>query len=65
MMKYSSNKELAEFVRCLVRSGWSYHRGGRHGKLTSPTGRHLTVPCSPSDRRALQNFKRDIRHLEN
>lgn len=63
MMKYSNNKDIAALVRSLIREGWRYHMGGRHGKLTSPAGQRLPVPCTPSDRRAFGNFKRDIRKL--
>mgnify|MGYP000920358706 CR=1 FL=1 len=62
-MKYSRDKNIATFVRDLVRQGWQYHMGGRHGKLISPTGRWMPVPCTPSDHRAFLNFKRDIRRL--
>jgi hypothetical protein len=65
MTQYSKNKDVAEFVRQLIKTGWRYQMGGRHGKLTSPMGKSLPVPCSPSDRRAFLNFKRDIRKLEN
>lgn len=63
-MRYCKNKDLAEFVRSLVIQGWKFCRGGRHGKLTSPSGRRISVPCTPSDHRALRNFQRDIRKLE-
>lgn len=62
-MKYSKDKNIATVVRKLVRHGWQYHMGGRHGKLVSPTGRKMPVPCTPSDHRAVHNFKRDIRKL--
>ncbi len=62
-MKYSSDKDIATLVRNLVRKGWRYHMGGRHGKLTSPAGQKIPVPCTPSDHRAFQNFKRDLRKL--
>lgn len=41
-MKYSNDKGIATLVRNLVRNGWRYHMGGRHGKLTSPAGRKDT-----------------------
>lgn len=62
-MKYSNDKDIAALVRSLIREGWRYHMGGRHGRLTSPAGRMLPVPCTPSDHRSLQNFKRDLRKL--
>lgn len=62
-MKYSKDKNIAALVRDLIREGWRYHQGGRHGKLTSPAGRRIPVPCTPSDHRAFNNFKRDLRKL--
>lgn len=36
----------------------------RDGKLQPPTGQcTLTVPRTPSDRRAWMNFRRDVRHI--
>ena len=62
-MHYSNDKNIASFVRSLVRRGWRYQMGGRHGKLISPAGRRISVPCRPSDYQAFENFKRDIRRL--
>lgn len=62
-MKYSKDRNVSDVVRDLVRNGWRYHMGGRHGKLVSPSGRRMPVPCTPSDYRAFLNFKRDIRKL--
>ena len=50
-------------VRILVKTGWLYTMGGRHGRLIAPSGRSLTVPCSPSDYRAARNFKQDIKKM--
>ena len=64
-MKYCKVPEIDELVTQLVRSGWYFQRGGRHGKLRTPQGaRALTVPISPSDRRAWLNFRRDVRHAQ-
>lgn len=62
-MKYSNDRNVSDVVRELVRNGWRYHMGGRHGKLVSPAGRRMPVPCTPSDHRAFLNFKRDLRKL--
>jgi hypothetical protein len=62
-MHYSNDKNIASLVRSLVRAGWRYQMGGRHGKLISPAGRRLPVPGTPSDFRAFDNFERDIRRL--
>lgn len=61
-MKYCSSKEIDQLIRKLVRQGWSFRRGGKHGRLTDPGGRlTLTVAKSPSDYRSLDNFRRDLR----
>lgn len=61
-MKYSSCKEIDALIRRLVGKGWSYHRGRKHGKLFAPVGGvRVTVPGSPSDWRAVMNFRRDVR----
>lgn len=61
-MKYSSCKELNALIRQLVREGWCYSRGRKHGKLFPPAGGdRITVTSSPSDWRAVMNFRRDVR----
>jgi hypothetical protein len=58
MKRYSSNKDWNFCIRRLVKLGWSYKRRGKHGCVRPPDGsRSLFVPCTPSDRRALKNFK--------
>ena len=62
-MKYSAAKEINALVQKLIKDGWTYWRGGRHGRLQAPSGHPtLTIACTPSDRRAFQNFKRDLRN---
>lgn len=62
MRRYSSCAEIDGVVRRLVREGWTFRRGGRHGRLTSPDGRNsVTVPGTPSDWRTPRNFVRDLR----
>jgi hypothetical protein len=47
-MKYSSCMEFDANIKQLVREGWSYSRGRKHGKLSPPSGSDLiTVPGSP------------------
>lgn len=61
-MKYSSNKKLNQMIRQLVRQGWSFQHGGKHGRLTHPDGwPTMTVAKSPSDCRSFHNFRRDLR----
>ena len=61
-MKYCSSKEIDALVRQLVRQGWLFTRGKKHGRLRPPCGHPaLTIPSTPSDCRAVLNFKRDLR----
>lgn len=63
-MKFNRNKDVNRLVSRLVREGWLYRRGGKHGKLFAPeaTG-FLTISASPSDHRTLHNMRRDVRKL--
>lgn len=63
MKKFSSDKDIQKCVVTLIRSGWVYMRGRKHGKLVSPEGKKIAVPGSPSDKRAYKNFVRDIKRL--
>lgn len=63
-MKYSSSKEIDALVRALIRDGWCFRRGAKHGRLYSPQGwPMLTVPGTPGDRRAFLNFRQDVRRI--
>ena len=63
-MKYCTCKEIDQLVRSLIREGWIYSRGGKHGRLLPPNGRaKLSVPHTPSDCRAFLNFRRDVRQV--
>lgn len=63
MKKYSSNKDIHKFILKLIKNKWSYASGKRHGSLYTPYGKRITVPGSPSDRRAFKNFVKDIERL--
>ena len=60
-MKYSKSKELNQIVRTLVRDGWSFRWGGKHGRISHPSGHPtLTVSTSPRDWRTVENFRHQI-----
>lgn len=63
MKRYSSNKDIHRLVRRLIKEGCSYISGAKHRRLVSPNGNKLTIPGTPSDYRAYQNFNRDARRL--
>lgn len=61
-MKYCTDKNIDKLIRRLIRQGWLFYRGGKHGRLRHPNGRPtITVPSSPGDYRSFQNFRRDLR----
>lgn len=61
MKKFTSNKDFNVCIRALCKSGCKFIRGKKHSKIVSPSGAQVAVPSSPSDKRALKNFKRDIK----
>lgn len=60
MRKWSSDKDVNEEVKRLLRNGWRDGSGRRHPIVVSPTGIRLPVPSSPSCRFAANHFKRDV-----
>lgn len=64
-MKYCSNKEIDGLIKALVKEGWIFERGKKHGKLYPPNrNRLLIVSTSPSDSHASRNFLRDVRNAQ-
>ena len=63
-MRYSCCKEIDQLVRSYLRRDWSFRRGRKHGRLFPPgCVAFVTVPGTPSDWRALANFKRDLARI--
>lgn len=61
-MKYSADKDVDLLVRALIKEGWIFRRGKKHGRLASPSGGYgITVSGTPSDHRTLLNMRRDVR----
>ena len=61
-MKYCSNKDIDKLIRKLIRKGWKFRRGSKHGRLLDPTGSHVViVASSPSDHRGYKNFVGELR----
>lgn len=61
-MKYSSHKDIHKAIRALIRKGWSFQHGSKHGKLSTPSGsRSVTVPVTPSGRNAIKTFYGNIK----
>lgn len=62
-MKFSQCKEVHQLVKSLVKAGWEPIKKSRHWQVRSPKGDVLTIPNTPSDGRALMNFKSDLRRV--
>lgn len=65
MKKFSSDKNINELVKWLIKhDGWKLKKHNKHPMLMSPCGKTQLVPSSPSDYRAYENFKNDIRRIQ-
>jgi hypothetical protein len=62
-MKYCSNKDTDQLIRKLVREGWVFKVGKKHGRLQAQSGSIVTVAKTPGDRRSFENFRRDLRRI--
>lgn len=61
MRRMIKDKDTNKFVRSLMKlSCWTAIRGTKHIALLSSLGKRITIPSTPSDRRAYINFKKDI-----
>lgn len=63
-MIYCNNKEMDKAIRLLVRRGWQYRRGKKHGVLEAPSGGRVVVSVTPSCPRTYKNFIANIRSAE-
>jgi len=62
MTTYCSDKDVNKFVKSLIKQGWTYTKGKKHGKLTADfTDVKLTISSSPGDRRYLTVLKQLMR----
>lgn len=65
MRRYSSSKDINLLIKTLLAEGWFYQAGRHHGRIRPPQGSgFVSVPCTPSDRRAFNNFSHAISRLE-
>ena len=63
-MKYSSQKDINKVIRALVREGWSFRRGSKHGPLRTPSGSDtVTVSVTPSGRNAFKIFYGNVKRV--
>jgi len=59
----SCDKEIQKKVRQLVQEGWKIEKGGKHFRLTSPSGINLSVSSTPSNKAASKGLMRDINNI--
>ena len=56
-MRYSTDQRIARAVEVLLKLGWVSKGKRRHLRLQDPvTGAVITVPGTPSDYRAVENW---------
>lgn len=60
---YTSSKDLRKHIAGLVKDGWTFKKGGKHGKLIAPNGRKMAVPVSPSSASTLVNQVHQARRI--
>ena len=63
MAYYSSSKDLRKHIAGLIKEGWTFKKGGKHGKLIAPNGRKMPVPVSPSGYNTLVNQVHQARRI--
>lgn len=61
--RFSSCQTIDRVCRDLIKSGWSIKSWNRHCRLSNTEGLTITVPGSPSDKRATLNWLSQLRHL--
>lgn len=63
-MRYSKDARISDKVAELLKDGWVIKHWSRHLRITEPKLKlTLTVPGSPSDHRAVQNWLHQIRKV--
>lgn len=62
MATYCADKDVNRYIKILIKQGWKFTRGKKHGKLTADfTSVTIVVSSSPSDKRYLVILKQLLR----
>lgn len=62
MKKYSSDKHIHQYVKKLVKEGWTFNRRAKHSELRSKDGEQIIfLSVSPSDERAIMKLKSNLK----
>lgn len=56
--------DIKKLVRQLCKEGWSLEITKKHWKIRHPKGRLVSFSATPSDRNAINNFRRDINRVK-
>lgn len=63
MANLSTDKNINDFCNCLLATHlWMVARKGKHvilKHISDGASKFIIVPCTPSDKRAFPNFRRD------
>lgn len=62
-MRYSKDQAIHRAAESLIRAGWHYRRGTKHGVLRKAGMPILTVPGTPSDVQSALNFRAAARRF--
>lgn len=57
-------KDIAALIAPILAAGGTLRTGRKHPVLIMPNGRRTGIPVSPSDRRALQNLRSQLKRLQ-
>jgi len=64
-MRYSKDRDIDGTVKELIKQGWRFYQGRKHGRIKHPRGQAtITIPKTPSDHRSAINFSSQVRRLE-
>lgn len=62
MRTYCSDKDVNKYIKSLIKQGWTFTKGKKHGKLSADfTDVVVTISSSPSDRLYLTALKQLLR----
>lgn len=62
MATYCADKDVKKYIKTLIKQGWQFTRGKKHGKLTADfTSVTIVISYTPSDKRYLIILKQLLR----
>jgi hypothetical protein len=62
MTTYCSDKDVNKLIKDLIKKGWVFTKGKKHGKLTSDrSAKPIFISSSPSDKRYFAIVKQHVK----